>query len=100
MTDTHINTDMSPRAFGLTSLFAKMRKSNHLKMLEQRQHLLLNYFKTLSVGPAGNRAQASRTMDWATLPTNRVSGRITVTVMRNNAFVFNIIIVNVHFKIQ
>ena len=34
-------------------------------MLEQRQHLLLNYFKTqLSVGPAGNRTPASRTIDW------------------------------------
>ena len=33
-------------------------------MMEQRQHLLLNYFKTLSVGPAGNRARASRTIDW------------------------------------
>ena len=26
--------------------------------------LLLNYFKTLSVGPAGNRTRASRTIDW------------------------------------
>ena len=33
-------------------------------MLEQRQHLLLNYFKTMSVIPAGNRIQASRTADW------------------------------------
>ena len=32
-------------------------------MLEQRQHLL-NYFKTLSVGSAGNRTRASRTEDW------------------------------------
>ena len=44
--------------YGLTSLFEKTRR------LEQRQHLLLNYFKTLSVGPAGNRTQASRTIDW------------------------------------
>ena len=33
-------------------------------MLEQRQHVLLNYFKTLSGGPAGNRTRASRTADW------------------------------------
>ena len=33
----------------------KTQRSNHLQMLEQRQQLLLNYFKTLSVGPAGNR---------------------------------------------
>ena len=30
-------------------------------MLEQRQHLLLNYFKTLSEDPAGNRTPASHT---------------------------------------
>ena len=28
-------------------------------MLEQRQHLLRSYFKTLSGGPAGNRTRAS-----------------------------------------
>ena len=39
-------------AYGLTSLSKKMRRSNHLQMLEQRLHLLLDYFKTLSVGPA------------------------------------------------
>ena len=31
-------------AFGLTSLIEKMQWSNHLQMLEQRQHVLLNYF--------------------------------------------------------
>ena len=30
------------------------RKSNHLQMLEQRKHLLLNNFKNLSVERAGN----------------------------------------------
>ena len=30
-------------------------------MLEQRQHLLLSYFKTLSEDPAGNRTPASHT---------------------------------------
>ena len=34
----HINTDMFPRAYG---------KSNHMQMLKQRQHFLLNYFKPL-----------------------------------------------------
>ena len=50
----HINTDISPRAYGLTSLTEKTQKSNRLQMLDQSQHLLLNYFKTLNVGPAGN----------------------------------------------
>ena len=33
-------------------LFEKTRKSNHLQMSLQRQHFLLSYLKTLSVGPA------------------------------------------------
>ena len=37
----------------LSSLSEKTRKSNHLQMLWQRQHFLLSYLKTLSVGPAG-----------------------------------------------
>ena len=39
--------------YGLSSLSEKTRKSNHLQMLLQRQHFLLSYLKTLSVGPAG-----------------------------------------------
>ena len=45
------------------SLDRVLRNSNRLQMLEQRQHFLLNYFKTLSVGPAGNRTRASHTID-------------------------------------
>ena len=33
-------------------------------LAEQGQHLLLNYFKTLSVGLSGNRTRASHTADW------------------------------------
>ena len=39
--------------FGFSSLSEKTRKSNHLQMSLQRQHFLLRYLKTLSVGPAG-----------------------------------------------
>ena len=39
--------------YGLLSLSEKTRKSNHLQMQLQRQHFLLSYLKTLSVGPAG-----------------------------------------------
>ena len=53
--------------YGLTSLSEKTRMSNHLQMLEQRQNLL-SYFKTLSVGPAGNRTRASRRADWRLKP--------------------------------
>ena len=38
---------------GFSSLSEKTRKSNHLQMSLQRQHFLLSYLKTLSVGPAG-----------------------------------------------
>ena len=40
-------------AYGVSSLSEKTRKSNHLQMLLQRQHFLLSYLKTLSVGLAG-----------------------------------------------
>ena len=40
-------------AYGLSSLSEKTRNSNRLQMLLQRQHFLLIYLKTLSVGPAG-----------------------------------------------
>ena len=38
---------------GLLSLSKKTRKSNHLQMKLQRQHFLLSYLKTLSVGLVG-----------------------------------------------
>ena len=34
-------------AYGLSSLAEKTWTSNHFQMLQQRQHILLNYFKTL-----------------------------------------------------
>ena len=36
--------------YGFSSLSEKTRKSNHLQMSLQRQHFLLSYLKTLSVG--------------------------------------------------
>ena len=39
--------------YGFSSLSEKTRKSNHLQMSLQRQHFLLSYLKTLSVGSAG-----------------------------------------------
>ena len=41
--------------YSLSSLSEKTRKSNRLQMSLQRQHFLLSYLKTLSVGPAGIR---------------------------------------------
>ena len=38
---------------GLSSLSEKTRKSDHLQMKLPRQHFLLSYLKTVSVGPVG-----------------------------------------------
>ena len=43
--------DAGDGAYDLSSLSEKTRTSNHLQMSLQRQHVLLSYFKTLSVGP-------------------------------------------------
>ena len=43
--------------YGFSSLSEKTRKSNHLQMSLQRQHFLLSYLKTLSVGPAETRTR-------------------------------------------
>ena len=45
------NEDAGDGAYSLSSLSEKTRISNHLLMSLQRQHILLGYFKTLSVGP-------------------------------------------------
>ncbi len=47
----HKTKDAGDGAYGLSSLSEKTRISNHLKMSLQRQHILLRYFKTLSVSP-------------------------------------------------
>ena len=47
----HYSEDAGDGAYGLSSLSEKTRISNHLQMSLQRQHILLSYFKTLSVGP-------------------------------------------------
>ena len=52
---SHMNRSvkvLSDGTCGFSSLSEKARKSNHLQMSLQRQHFLLSYLKTLSVGPA------------------------------------------------
>ena len=48
---SHYSEDAGDRAYSLSSLSEKTSISNHLQMSLQRQHILLSYFKTLSVGP-------------------------------------------------
>jgi len=47
----HNSEDAGDGAYSLSSLSEKTRISNHVQMSLQRQHILLSYFKTLSVGP-------------------------------------------------
>ena len=47
----HNSEDAGDGTYGLSSLSEKTRISNHMQMPLQRQHILLSYFKTLSVGP-------------------------------------------------
>ena len=47
----HNTEDAGDGAYDLSSLSEKTRTSYHLQMSLQRQHVLLSYFKTLSVGP-------------------------------------------------
>ena len=48
---SHYSEDAGDEAYHLSSLSEKTRISNHLQMSLQRQHILLSYLKTLSVGP-------------------------------------------------
>ena len=48
---SHYSEDAEDGTYGLLSLSEKTRMFNHLQMSLQRHHILLNYFKTLSVGP-------------------------------------------------
>ena len=71
------NEDAGDGAYGLSSLSEKTRISNHLQMSLQRQHILLSYFKTLSVCPVWDsnprppRTVVRRSTNWA----NRSAGK-------------------------
>jgi len=56
---SHYSKDAGDGAYGLSSLSEKTRISNHLQMSLQRQHILLSYFKTLSVGPVWGSSSSS-----------------------------------------
>ena len=54
---TNYSEDAGDRAYGLSSLSEKTRISNHLQMPLLRQHILLNCFKSLSVGLVWGRTR-------------------------------------------
>ena len=59
-------------AYDLYSLSEKTWKSDHMRMSLQRQHFLLNYFKTLSYGLVGVELTTSRMA--TRCPTNWATG--------------------------
>ena len=61
--------------YGLSALSEMTRKSNHLQMSLQRQHFLLSYLTTLSVGPAGVMNPRSPAQKPDTQPTEPTVGR-------------------------
>ena len=57
---SHMNRSvkvLSDGTYDFSSLSEKTRKCNHLQMSLQRQHFLISYLTTLSVGPAGVRTR-------------------------------------------
>ena len=56
--------------YGFLSSSEKTSKSNRLQMSLQRQHFLLSYFKSLSVGPRPPAQQNRRSPNWANQAAN------------------------------
>ena len=75
------------------SLSEKMWRSNYLQMLKQKQHLILSYFKTLSVGQVGNQTRASHRADWhLTNWANQVA--ITIKIYYNYNYYYYFVVIN------
>ena len=68
-------------AYSLSSLSEKTRKSNRLQMSIQRQHFLLSYLKTLSVGPAGTWTSGSLSAD-GPYPTELTGRHLIIILFR------------------
>ena len=68
--------DARDGAYALSSLSEKTRTSNHLQMSLQRQHILLSYFKTLSVGPVWGSNPRPPARQSGTLPTELTRRRL------------------------
>ena len=68
--------------YRFSSVSKKTRKTNRLQRLLQRQHFLLSYLKTLSIGPAGGfNPRPNHSADQqASLPTKLTRWWFSVTV--------------------
>ena len=69
--------DAGDGAYGLSSLSEKTRTSNHLQMSLQRRHILLSYFKTLSVGPVWGSNPRPPARQSGALPNELTRWRLT-----------------------
>ena len=89
---SHYSEDAGDGAYGLSSLSEKTRISNHLQMSLQRQHILLSYFKTLSVGPVwGHEPETSRTVvrrstNWANRSAEKDYIQVHCMCIKGNCF--------------
>ena len=68
--------DAGDGAYDLSSLSEKTRTSNHLQMPLRRQHVLLSYFKTVSVGPVWSSNPRPSAQQSGALPTELTGRRL------------------------
>ena len=80
---SHYSEGAGDRAYGLSSLSEKTRISNHLQISLQRQHILLSYFKILSVGPVWGLNPRPPAQQSNALPTE-LTGRHTGAFVAQN----------------
>ena len=76
--------DAGDGTYGLSSLSEKTRTSNRLRMSLQRQHILLSYFKTLSVGPVWGSNPRPPARQSGALPTELTRRRSLSCVMTSS----------------
>ena len=85
------------KSYGFSSLSEKIRKSIRSQISLQRQHFLLSYLKTLSVGPTGARSPRPPAQQTSALPTEPTRRR---TSTGSEAFSFLMCLDNNKFVLQ
>ena len=85
--------------YGFSSLSEKIRKSNRSQMSLQRQHFLVSYLKTLSVGPAGVRTR-DLPLSRPTLLQLRQPGDAHQPEVRPSPFSYALTITNLYGKVS
>ena len=92
--ENQISVSAVRRDLRFSSLSEKIRKSNRSQMSLQRQHFLLSYLKTLSIGPVGIKPETppsadQRSPNWANQAThiNRKWALLLFLWLEDNKFV-------------